>query len=251
MLNNVMIGRYYSVKSKIHAMNPLAKIICTFLFLLITLMCSNIILNIVLIFFVLIIANMTHISMNLYFKTIKSIRFIIIFIIIINLILKVDVQITLVMIIRLSLIVMYTTILTLTTPPNEITYSLEKFFAPLKILKVPVNKMALTLSLALRFIPTIIDQGNRILKTQASRGIDYYNSNFKGKLLAIKSLILPMVILTIKKADQLADSMEIRLYNINEKRTNFRLNRWGVFDTYLVLMHLLLLIIIFMKEVLI
>ena len=121
-------------------------------------------------------------------------------------------------------------------------------FLPLKLIGIPVNKMALSISLALRFIPTIIDQGNKIIKSQASRGIDYYNSGIKGKLLAIKSLIIPMFVLSIKKADDLADSMEIRLYNVNKKRTNFRQNPWRFYDTFLVLLHLGLFILI-MKEV--
>ena len=145
-------------------------------------------------------------------------------------------------------ILLYTSILTLTTPPTEITYGLEKLFLPLKLIGIPVNKMALSISLALRFIPTIIDQGNKIIKSQASRGIDYYNSNLKGKILAIKSLIIPMFALSIKKADDLADSMEVRLYNVNSKRINFRQNKWHFYDTFLVLMHLSLFILI-MKEV--
>ena len=108
--------------------------------------------------------------------------------------------------------------------------------------------MALSISLALRFIPTIIDQGNKIIKSQASRGIDYYNSNLQGKILAIKSLIIPIFVLSIKKADDLSDAMEVRLYNINDKRNNFRQNRWGLYDTFLVLMHLALFILI-VKEV--
>ena len=158
-------------------------------------------------------------------------------------------EVTLIMLSRIILIVLYTSILTLTTPPTEITYGLEKFFSPLKLFKIPVNKMALSVSIALRFIPTIIDEANKVLKSQASRGIDYYNSNLKGKFIAIKSLIVPMFVLTIKRADQLADSMEVRLFSIHKERTNFRQNKWGIYDTYLVLIHVIVLIVIIIRGI--
>jgi energy-coupling factor transport system permease protein len=148
---------------------------------------------------------------------------------------------------RLVSIVLYTSVLTLTTPPTEITYGLEQVLSPFKLIGLPVNKIALSISLALRFIPTIIDQGNKILKSQASRGIDYYNSSLKGKFMAIKSMIIPMFVITLKKADDLADAMTVRLYNVNAKRTNFRINKWFFFDTYKVMIHIAILFLIIYK----
>ena len=249
MLNNIMIGKYYPISSRIHQMNPLSKIICTIFFIVVTFISYNIIFNICLLAFILLITLMSRVPLKIYFRTLTSLKVLLLFIVVINLILKIDVTITLVTLIRLISIVLYTAVLTLTTPPTEITYGLELFFAPLRLIGIPVNKMALSISLALRFIPTIIDQGNKILKSQASRGIDYYNSNLNGKFVALRALVLPMFILSFKRADELADSMEVRLYNINKKRTNYRLNKWGFFDTYMVLIHLLILIAIIMKEV--
>lgn len=153
------------------------------------------------------------------------------------------------MITRLSILVIYTTIVTLTTPPTEITYGLEKTFSFLNVFKIPVNKMALSLTLAIRFIPTIIDEANKILKSQASRGIDYYNSNLKGKYVAVKAMLFPMINLTIKKADDLADAMEVRLFSINNKRTNYRINKWNMFDNYILFVHIILFIICLIKGV--
>lgn len=155
---------------------------------------------------------------------------------------------TAIMLLMVIDMVLYSCVLTLTTPPSELTYGLEKVLSPLKLFKVPVNKMALTLTLALRFIPSIMDTGNKILKSQASRGIDYYNSNIKGKVLALRSLIIPMFALTMKKADDLADIMAIRLYDVNQKRTNFRQNHWGFYDTFILLVHISLLILIVVRR---
>ena len=248
MLNKIMIGRYYPINSLVHKMNPLAKIICVLLFIIMSFLTFDIRFNAMLFVLLMLMVCNTKVPFDIYFKTLFSIKWLLLFILIINLIVGSNLEVTIITMFRLIFVVLYTSILTLTTPPTEITYGLEKLFLPLKLIGIPVNKMALSISLALRFIPTIIDQGNKIIKSQASRGIDYYNSNLKGKILAIKSLIIPMFVLSIKKADDLADSMEVRLYNVNSKRINFRQNKWHFYDTFLVLMHLGLFILI-MKEV--
>lgn len=244
MLNKVMIGRYYPINSFVHKMNPLAKIICILLFVIMIFLTYDIRFNIIISILLILMLSNTKVPFGIYFKTVLSIKWLLLFIFIINLIVGTSLQITIITILRLIYVVLYTSILTLTTPPTEITYGLEKLFLPLRIIGIPVNKMALSISLALRFIPTIIDQGNKIIKSQASRGIDYYHCNLKGKILSIKSLIVPMFVLSFKKADDLADAMEVRLYNVNSKRVNFRQNRWGFYDTFLVLMHLSLFVLI-------
>lgn len=251
MLNNLVLGRYQKGNSKIHYMHPLAKIICTLLFVLMVLICNNIKLTILLTGLAILVIEMANVSKKIYIKTISSLKFILLFILIINFIFKVDIITTIISILRLISIVLYTSILTLTTSPTEITYGLEQFLSPLQLIKVPVNKIALSISLALRFIPTLIDQGNKILKSQASRGVDYYNSNLKGKFIAIKSMLIPMFVITLKKADDLADTMAVRLYDVNEKRTNFRINKWYFFDTYMIIIHssiLILMIINFFRR---
>lgn len=251
MLNKVMIGRYYPIRSLVHQMNPLAKIICTLLFVIMSFLTFDIRFNILISFLLILMVLNTKVPLKIYLRTILSIKWLLLFIIIINVIVGSSLQITIITLLRLIYIVIYTSILTLTTPPTEITYGLEKFFLPLKIIGIPVNRMALSISLALRFIPTIIDQGNKILKSQASRGIDYNNSNVQGKILAIRSLIIPMFMLSFKRADDLADAMEVRLYNIDGKRVNFRQNKWGFYDTFLVLIHLAIFILIIVKGVLV
>lgn len=244
MLNNFVLGRYYKQNSKIHLMHPLSKIICTLSFIIMIFICNDIKLMILLGLVAVLMTEMSKVPRKVYFKSIFSLKYILLFILIINLIFQIDKITTIMTMLRLILIVIYTTLLTLTTPPTEITYGLELLLAPLKIIRIPVNKMALSISLALRFIPTIIDQGNKILKSQASRGIDYYNSNLKGKFIAIKAMIVPMFIITLKKADNLADAMTVRLYSVNSKRTNFRINKWHFFDSYMVLIHLTILVLV-------
>ncbi|HHU54636.1 MAG TPA: energy-coupling factor transporter transmembrane protein EcfT [Mollicutes bacterium] len=250
MLNNVMVGRYYPITSKIHQMNPLSKIICTVIFITLMFLTNDLFFVLLITGFVLLILLMSNVPIKIYLRTIKGLKILIIFIIIINLILRVEWQIITIMVARLVLVVLYTSVLTLTTPPTELTYGLEKFFTPLRLIGIPVNKMALSLSLALRFIPTIIDQANKIMKSQTCRGINYNDSKVKDKLIGIKSLLLPMLIYSLRRADELAVSMELRLYNINKKRTNFRMNKWSFFDTYMFSVHTIILVLLIVRGVL-
>lgn len=249
MLNNIKIGRYYNTHSKIHDMNPLAKIICILSFVIMSLVVNDLLLNLVISIVVLLVLGLTHVPFKIYFKTIYGLRILIIFLIITNLILKVDLTLLYLILLRLVSLVLYTSILTLTTPPSEIAYGLEQFLSPLKLIGLPISKLALSISLALRFIPTIIDQANRVLKALADRGVDYNNSNINGKILAFKALLLPMFILSFKRADDLAESMEVRLYNVDKKRTNYRVNKWRFFDTYIVTMHILIMMLVIIRGV--
>lgn len=248
MLNNIMIGKYLPIRSRVHLMNPLAKVMCTLLFVIMCLFSNTMLMNLMLFILVVLMILNSHIPLKYFFKTIKSLRFLLLFTIVFNMIFNIYFETTLIMLSRLILLVLYTSILTLTTPPNEITYGLEKILAPLKIFRFPVSRMALSISIALRFIPTTIDEANKILKSQACRGIDYNASGFAGKLVAVKALIVPMFVLTMKRADELADAMEVRLFSIYKKRTNFRQNSWGFYDTYLVSIHVALAITLVVRS---
>lgn len=242
MSNKIMIGRYLQIDSRIHKMSPVAKMMCTIFFMVAVFMANSLKLHVLLALLLMLIIFNTRIPFKYYIKPIINIRWLLVFIAIINILLGVSGEVLTIAILRIVYIIIYTSILTLTTPPNEITYALEIIMLPLKVIGIPVNRIALSLTLALRFIPTIVDQGYKILKSQASRGIDYKYSNLSGKLLALRSLIIPMFSLTMQRADSLAEAMEVRLYNVNRKRINFRQNPWGFYDSFLVMFHMIVLI---------
>ncbi len=244
VLNKVMIGRYYPIESLVHRLHPLTKVLCTFLFTIIIFFSVDIIFNIIVFILLLLVLLFSNIPMNLYLRMILSMKWFLLSIFLFNLLLDVSFWFSLITILRIIYLSLYSSVLTLTTPPTEINFGLCYLLSPLKILKVPVNQVSLSITLAIRFIPSILDSASRILKAQANRGVDYYNSSFKGKIVALKSLIVPMFVLTLKKADDLADSMETRLYDINANRVNFRENKWGYIDSCLVMFHVLLLIFV-------
>lgn len=246
MLNN--IGKYYKIKSDIHNLSPLSKIISILIFIFSLLITRNISIMVILITFEIIIILGTNIPIKNYLKSIYSLKILLMFLIFVNLLTKTSLILTIVSVLKIIGIVIYTSILTLTTTPSEITKGLNSLFKPLKIFKIKTGKLSLSISLALRFIPVIINQANKILKSLAARGLDYSNSNFKNRIFAIKSIILPMFILSFKRADKLADVMELKLYNFDVKRTNYNQTDWNYLDNLFLLIHVIILIIS-LKEV--
>ena len=130
-------------------------------------------------------------------------------------------------ILRLVLMIMLTTLLTATTKPLDLTYALEWYMAPLKVIRFPVHEVAMTISIALRFIPTLLDETDRIMKAQSSRGVDFKHGKLSSRLKAIVSLIIPLFISSFQRSEELADSMEARGYDPKAKRTRYRMLKFG------------------------
>ncbi|HHW69164.1 MAG TPA: energy-coupling factor transporter transmembrane protein EcfT [Tenericutes bacterium] len=249
MLSNFFVGRFYDSPSTISKLNPLSKMISTLIFIVMTILAKDLRLSIALFSFVFVLVLNTRIPLRVYFKTVWSIKFLILFMIIINLILKVELTIIAITVLKIINIVLYTAVLTLTTSPLLLAKGIEKILSPLNKLKIPVKNMALSLTLAIRFIPTIINEANKILKSQASRGVDFYSKSIKDKLSAVKNLLIPMFILSLKRADELSLIMEVRLFNLKSDRTNYREERWSFIDTYTIFVHLFMLVIIIAKGI--
>lgn len=124
--------------------------------------------------------------------------------------------------IRIYLMIITTTILTTTTQPLDLTLALEDLMMPLKLIKFPVHVISMIISIALRSIPTLFDEAGRILKAQASRGVDLKNGHFREKVKALVSLIIPLLVSSFQKAEDLAYAMDSRGYDPQGKRTRFR-----------------------------
>ncbi len=249
MFNNIIIGTYYPIKSLIHNLNTINKIICTFIFLLMILITQNIWLLLALSIFTIILIIISNVPIRYYLNGINSFKLLILIIFIFDYLFTNNILVAVNSVLRIMLIVTYTSILMFTTKPNEITYGLERIFMPLKYFKIPIKALALSLSLALQFIPTIFEQANKILKSQASRGIDFKYANIKGKITALSTMLIPMFILSFKRADDLADAMIVRLYGYDKKRSNYHISRWTECDNTIVIVHMAILIIVIFSEV--
>lgn len=125
-------------------------------------------------------------------------------------------------IMRLVMMIMITMILTATTRPLDLTFALEWYMYPLRVFHFPVSEIAMMLSIALRFIPTLLDDADRIMKAQSSRGVDFKHGKLKEKIVGITSLIIPLFVSSFIRSDELASAMECRGYDPREKRSRYR-----------------------------
>ncbi|WP_339024689.1 energy-coupling factor transporter transmembrane protein EcfT [Spiroplasma endosymbiont of Agriotes lineatus] len=137
---------------------------------------------------------------------------------------------------RIYLMVLVTTILTSTTKPLDLTLALEDLMWSLKLIKIPVHIISIIISMALRMLPTLFEEAMRIKKAQASRGMDSKNGKFKDKIKSIISLIIPLLVSSFQKAEDMAYAMDVRGYDPHQKRTRFRQYRIGFLDVFILIL---------------
>ncbi len=251
-MNNIALGRYIPANTIIHKLDPRIKLVgmivlMVTIFLNFGTVTTNFIFYALIFLILLTIMIIGKISFISIFKSLKALWLMIIFLLIINIfttrsgtpaftmwdfvVYWEGIIRTLYIIVRLMLMIMLTTILTASTKPLELTFALEWILSPFKLVKLPVHIIAMTLSLTLRFIPTLIEEANKIMRAQASRGVDFKEGKLKEKFRAIISLIIPLFVSCFIRSGELADAMEARGYNPTGKRTKFNRRKWSINDT--------------------
>ena len=131
---------------------------------------------------------------------------------------------------RLVMMIMIGTALTSSTKPLDLTYALEWYFTPLKVIHFPAAEVAMTISIALRFIPTLLEDTMRVMRAQASRGVDFQHGGLFRRIAGLTSLIIPLFVSSLTRSQELGDAMECRCYDPREKRTRYRLFRFRAAD---------------------
>ena len=129
-------------------------------------------------------------------------------------------------ILRIILMISLTMVLTSTTKPMDLTYAFEWYMSPLKVIRFPAHEIGMTLSIALRFIPTLLDETERIMKAQASRGVDFNHGGVFKRFGAVIALIIPLFVSALERSEELANAMIVRGYDPRAKRTRYRLLRF-------------------------
>ena len=257
-MNNIALGRYLPLTSIIHNMDPRAKI-GAMLFMMVAIFIpagytGYIIIGIA----VVLTALLAKLKLSFLWRAMKPMLFMLSFLLIINLLVvrSGDVLITigswniytdaltqtLYIVIRLALMIMITTILTATTKPLELTLGIEDLLKPFKVIGVPAHDIAMMISIALRFIPTLIEETQRIMKAQASRGVDMENGKLMEKVKAILSLIVPLFVSAFQRAEELAYAMEARGYIPSRPRTRYKQLKMHGKDVALLLLSVLILV---------
>lgn len=263
-MSDITFGRYVARDTLVHhldARNKLLMMILFFVcvFLRFELWSTNLIIGGALLIILLAFMLISKVSLKDLFKSLKGMWFLVIFLLIIYIFIPnsnyTHVAFTIgtyniywdsfyqcgYILLRLVMMLCITMILTSTTKPMDLTRGLEWGMTPLKAIKFPAHEIAMTISIALRFIPTILEETKRIMKAQESRGVDFVHGSIKNKFRAIISLIIPLFVSAIERSEELANAMEARGYDPKAKRTSFQKLKFHYND----LIGLLIVLLIF------
>ncbi len=237
-MNNIVLGRYLPYPSFIHRMDPRIKMILMIALITFTMINpAGFMGYLILGLFLMLIIALSKIPFMFMIKALKPMIFMMSFLFVINLLLikegtvwfrflgisiydRAVIQ-TAFILIRVILLISFTTILTASTKPLDLTMAIEDLLSPLKIINVPAHTIAMMISLALRFIPTLLEESQRIMKAQASRGVDFESGSLKQKVMAIGSMIIPLFIASLQRAEDIANAMESRGYVPDQPRTRY------------------------------
>ncbi|WP_349409147.1 energy-coupling factor transporter transmembrane protein EcfT [Pseudalkalibacillus sp. SCS-8] len=247
MMENVIIGQYIPGQSLIHRMDPRAKLIAVFFYVIIVFLANNWLTYGLLGAFTIGTALLSRVPISFLIKGLKPILWIILFTMILHLFMTKEGPVLfdlgwttiheggvvqgVYIAMRLLFLIILTSLLTLTTTPIDITDGIESVLSPLKKLKFPVHEFALMMSISLRFIPTLLQETEKIMKAQSARGAEFSSGPIKERVKAFVPLLVPLFVSAFKRAEDLALAMEARGYRGGEGRTKLRLLQWQSIDT--------------------
>lgn len=243
MSNNITIGKYYQKDSIVHKLNPVFKIISLCIMIISIFFIDSYIDILMLGSYLLLSIVYSNIEIKTYLKNILGIKIFLIFIIIIDLIFYTSMNRIIFDLFKLIFIILYSSILTYTTVVAELTYGIEKILSPLAKI-IPVSDIAMVITLALRYIPTLTSEADRIIRAQKVRGINFDTKNIREKIISISGILMPMFVMSIRKSNTMADILDIRLYNYGKSKTNYRSSKWKILDTLLLILNILILIVV-------
>ncbi|MEK4427449.1 energy-coupling factor transporter transmembrane component T family protein [Solibacillus sp. FSL K6-1523] len=247
MMEKMIFGRYIPGNSFVHQLDPRSKLVFVFAFIVIVFLANNIVTYAILLAFTLFVILMSRIRLYFLVNGLKPVIFLMAFTFILHILMNKEGAVLLdlgfmkiheeglkqgiFISMRFLVLVFMTSILTLTTSPISITDGLETLLNPLKKIKLPVHELALMMSISLRFIPTLMDETDKIMKAQMARGSDLSAGPLKDRLKAVVPLLVPLFVSAFKRAEDLATAMEVRGYRGGEGRTRYRQLKWDLKDT--------------------
>lgn len=237
MIRDITIGQYYPADSVVHRLDPRMKIIGTLAYI-ISLFCFRSLLGyLVAILFFGIVLKLSKVPFRFVVKGLKPILFLLIFTAALNLLWTPGhvlwkwgsliiswegIHKSVFMALRLIFLIIGSSLLTLTTTPNQLTDAIETLLAPLKCFHAPVHEVAMMMSIALRFIPILLEETDKIMKAQMSRGADFESGNLFRRLRNMLPLLVPLFVSASRRANELAYAMDARCYHGGEGRTKMK-----------------------------
>lgn len=237
MLRDITLGQYYQTKSYIHDLDPRVKLGGTVLYIISLFCFKNYLGYLIAALFLALVVKLSHVPFRFMVKGMKAILMLLMITVMFNLFLTPGtpvvtlwkltitaegVRMALTMMARLTLLVIGSSLMTLTTTPNNLTDGMEKMMSPLKVIKVPVHEVSMMMSIALRFIPILMEETDKIMKAQTARGADFEHGNLLARAKALVPLLVPLFISAFRRANDLAMAMEARCYRGGEGRTKMK-----------------------------
>lgn len=238
MLRDITIGQYFPGESVIHRLDPRFKIVMTVLYIIMLFTGDSMVCLAIGAVYTVMAMLLSRIKLRLFIKSVKPLMPFLLITALLNLFLigsgdilwrwkffKITtdgINISIFMIVRIVLLIMGTSILTYTTSPITLTDAIERLLSPLKKLKFPVHELAMMMSIALRFIPTLIEETDKIISAQKARGAEIDTGSLKTRAGNLISILVPLFVSSFRRADELATAMECRCYHGGEGRTRLR-----------------------------
>lgn len=265
MMEKMIFGRYVPADSLIHKMDPRSKLLVIFFFVCVIFLANNAVTYALIGIYTFFMLSLARIPIRFLYGGLKPVLWLVLFTLVLQLfftkqgdllfqwgpikIYEEGVRQGIFISLRFFFLILMTSLLTLTTTPIEITDGLETLLHPLKKVQFPVHEMALMMSISLRFIPTLMQETDKIMKAQIARGVEFSSGPFKERIKAVIPLLIPLFVSSFKRAEELAIAMEARGYRGGEGRTKYRQLEWQGTDTLqLVLLGVVTIFLILLRS---
>lgn len=237
MLRDITLGQYYQADSVIHRLDPRVKLGTTIIFIISLFVFQGAAGYVVAALFLALVIKLSKVPFKFMVKGMKAIVFLLLITVVFNLFLtpgeplvnvwkltitKEGLRMAVFLSIRLGFLIIGSSVMTLTTTPNQLTDGLEKMLKPLNKIKVPVHEIAMMMSIALRFIPILMEETDKIMKAQLARCADFESGNLIKKAKSLVPLLVPLFISAFRRANDLAMAMEARCYRGGDNRTKMK-----------------------------
>ena len=239
MVGNITLGQYFPGDSIIHRLDARIKLVLVIAVIVLIFMADTLIGNLVVVGFLITVILLSRVNIKFVLRGLKPLWFIIVFTFVLNTffysggteiaswwvfrITQEGLYNAIRLATRLVLLITATTILTLTTSPIALTDGLERLMAPLKLIRFPVHELAMMMTIAMRFIPTLLEETDKIMKAQTARGAEFDSGNVIKRATGMVPLLVPLFVSAFRRADELAFAMESRCYHGGEGRTRMKM----------------------------
>lgn len=262
MIRDITIGQYYPTDSVIHRLDPRVKLAGTMIFIISLFVFTNYLGYTVVAIFLGSVIALSKVPLGYILKGLRAIFFLLLITLLFNLFLTPGEEVfriwkltvtdegiktALFMGTRLLFLIVGSSLMTLTTTPNQLTEGMEKGLGPLKKFGLPVHEIAMMMSIALRFIPILLEETDKIMKAQSARGADFESGNFIARAKAMVPILVPLFVSAFRRANDLAMAMEARCYNGGEGRTKMKPLKYEAGDRvsyFLLILYVFLLLFV-------